>query len=272
VDVLVVSELRRFIEALASGSQIPASRRLPRALTVLARQALPGRSDEVLADTVQDLLVKILEAVRAQSAGSPDHLLCLDDTTLLAVLRHRLRQVACTGSRWAAMKALRGHVKAVLGIALPLVARLPLTIIDQGRVSRPLVAEATAALLGRPDAPPRSVAAIADELLALYFSRKAEIHGLTADVPTDTTEDLVAAQYDGYVEARKIERVLGTDLSRVLGQRAAGHSLRAIAASCGGVAISTIHARLRTAERRLAHAHLDAPEQALQALAASGGR
>jgi DNA-directed RNA polymerase specialized sigma24 family protein len=262
-----VVALREFLSGLVGDCRPSA---IPAVLHRLARRALGQHQHQEVDDCVAELVAKVWQATQRQSPGGARELLALDDRRLLAVLRHRLRQVACAGyEAWPQMKSLRSHVKAVLGGSLPDVDGMPLTLMHNDRLWRPLVAEAVSAVLAGAHPPSRSVAVIADALFGLYFGGDV---GEVAPEMHPTPEEVVALCRDAPVEARRLEHVLGTDAAVLVAQRSAGASLSTLAAA-RGVATSTAHAWVQQAQARLRRGpSFETRAAALQLLAAGSKR
>lgn len=244
-----MKEVRQFLKALAPGRQQRG--RLPEALRRLAWQAVGcGQPPDLADDALAEFLVKLVEATRRRSPGGAQNLLDLGDGSLAAVLRFRIRQAAMSlYVEWPLVKSLRAHVKAALDRGeLPAGVDLPLTLLRHDHLAADLVRQACAAVLARKYPPPRTVAEVADALLELYFT---PAPGGEVDAAADYVDDDVETVHDAHVYAAQTRQLLGTEVARALGERAAGKSLREIGKRNRGQAASTLHAKLTQAQHRL---------------------
>lgn len=247
------SSLRTFFAGLASSSAYSESSRIPDELRRLAWQAMSHHHLGDVDDVVGAFLLRILEAERLRAPGGVTALLKLDDQSLIRILRHRLRQsaVGCGDTRrWELLKALRAHVKRCLQLEQHPSPDMPLSLLKNGRLSNELVHQSVSAVLLGDYPPPRSVRAIAGELMDIYFPAATEnvLDNLAYDALNP--EDEVRLDMDAETTAAEVHASLGADAG-LLARRADGDTLATIAA-LSGTAASTTHSRLKSAESHLA--------------------
>ena len=248
-----LGDVRALLQAIVTGSTPPT--RVPLRMLELALRALPPwqRNEDASQDLVGDLLLHLAEVTHAGDRRSALHLLELDDAHLEAAIRQRLRQLAAeTNPRWLRVgKPLRSHLRSVLEQSLPTVDALPLSLMRGDKLSEARVAEAAAYLQ---DAHPElrgDVAALASELMALYFpdgvhlepERWSEVAATNDWQAVDDLEDAPAV-------AARAREILGDELTAMIGLRGHGMSFEAIGKHRGH-ATSTVFERVRAGIERL---------------------
>jgi hypothetical protein len=244
--------LRRCLGALVDDDGRRAEE-VPRALRRFARAALAGTpyaQDRAAVDElVSEFLLSLVVRGRGRGGLRPiaQEMLAWPDRQLVGTVRHRFRHLAAEhGPHWTLLKSLREHVGNALDAGLPPAPEAaPVGLEAGGRLSGRLIALACAHLLASGKVARTDAKALAAQLLADYRPPVESLAAATErETPDAHAEALERAGARELAEAYLREE--GAASARLLVRRAAGMGLQHLA-MFEGVALSTVHGRLRRA-------------------------
>ena len=251
--------MREFLGAVNSGKgrgvegggRRPRHGQVPALLLRAARKAVNGTPAARDLAAIEDIAGAVLEQVirRAEAA----ELAQLDGKKLRAALGQRARQAAAElWPRWTLRKQLREHVVCALeALEVGPVAATPqpIGLLSEGRFCAAKVSAAVRSLLCAPVC--RHPTELTAALMKLYFPSDTSLDGLAEpQSPATLQDELLATAMDAPRIAARLHRMLGKELSRILSLQLLGRKLREIAAEVG-LAIGTVHARIKECERKL---------------------
>ena len=224
---------------------------VPALLVRAARKAVQGTPAAQDLAAIEDIAGAVLEQIvrRAEAA----ELAQLTGKKLRAALAQRARQAAAElWPRWNLRKQLREHVVRALealGDAPVAAAPQPMGLLIDGRFCAEQISAAVRSLLGA--AVRRHPTELTAALMKLYFPSDTSLDGLAeVQSPAMLQDELLATAMDAPRIAARLHRMLGKELSRILSLQLLGRKLREIAAEVG-LAVATVHARLKVCERKL---------------------